>query len=170
MHVDRMNYVGKPITMKMGYICIRDEYFKAHIPEEIIEYIVMNIYRDFEKKQLERYMSIYVTYNEVYRKKQELYFFRDNPKYIKQINKSVSMLFNKIRMIFLTQFQNCVDYFKTKISNNLFSCKEYADNLFLKRKLRIKAGQAKALASNVLSEILQDIGLRQFNHQIILLC
>ncbi len=49
MHVDRMNYVGKPITMKMGYICIRDEYFKAHIPEEIIEYIVMNIYRDFEK-------------------------------------------------------------------------------------------------------------------------
>ena len=59
MHVDRMNYVGKPITMKMGYICIRDEYFKAHIPEEIIEYIVMNIYRDFEKKQLERYMSIY---------------------------------------------------------------------------------------------------------------
>ena len=139
MHVDRMNYVGKPITMKMGYICIRDEYFKAHIPEEIIEYIVMNIYRDFEKKQLERYMSIYVTYNEVYRKKQELYFFRDNPKYIKQINKSVS-------------------------------CKEYAGNLFLKRKLRIKAGQAKALASNVLSEILQDIGLRQFNHQIILLC
>ena len=74
MHVDRMNYVGKPITMKMGYICIRDEYFKAHIPEEIIEQIVMNIYRDFEKKQLERYMSIYVTYNEVYRKKQELYF------------------------------------------------------------------------------------------------
>ena len=61
-------------------------------------------------------------------------------------------------------------YFKTKISNNLFSCKEYAGNLFLKRKLRIKAGQAKALASNVLSEILQDIGLRQFNHQIILLC
>lgn len=29
-------------------------------------------------------------------KKQELYFFRDNPKYIKQINKSVSMLLTKL--------------------------------------------------------------------------
>ena len=30
MHVDRMNYVGKPITMKMGYILFITNTYVSH--------------------------------------------------------------------------------------------------------------------------------------------